>query len=376
MDYQELLKQARQNIDVIDKEMTGLFLKRMQISSDVAMFKLQGNMALTDEGREQSVVDKARESAQDELKGEVAIFMRSLIALSKSWQRKRLFDEDKRTFLPDPREPVKGNVIVAYQGVPGAWGEIASLKLFKNAARSAQDSFEDVFQTVKERKAHYGIVPIENSRTGAIGEVYDLLRGYGCYIVGQAWVPVKQCLLGIPGANVDDVREVFSHPQGFSQCRDFLKGKGWDLAACRNTAVAAEMVAAKKDGRFAAIGSVRAAELNGLSVLVPDISTDAGNKTRFIVIANGTEYDGSSNIVSVIFHTAHRSGALCEVLFPIMAEGVNLTRIESRPAAGGKYCFFLDLEGHINDEPVQAALHAAAASCDYLEVLGCYAETD
>lgn len=368
----ESLKDIRVKIDAIDKQMMELFKQRMELSEDVAIIKRDNNISLIDPTREAQVIEAAVEITGRELKGETIALVRSLMGLSKSWQRKVLYNETAEYFFPDPQPPVTENVTVAYQGVPGAWGEQAAMQLFSHAPLEALETFEDVFIAVKDKKAVYGVVPIENSRTGGIGEVYDLLRKYGCYIVGQTWVSIQQCLMAIPGTKLEDVREVFSHPQGFLQSRDFLRGRAWDLTACRNTSVGATMVAEKQEKRYAAIGSKRAAQLNGLAVLAPNIATDEHNKTRFIVIANAPEYDETSDTVSVIFRTAHRSGALCDVLFPLMAEGVNMKRLESRPIADGKYIFFCDLDGNINDGNVHEALRQASACCGYLEVLGCY----
>ncbi len=374
MDYKEQLKSLRNEFDDIDRQLVSLFEKRMKLGEKVAEIKRAGNIAITDEKREQAVVDNAVKLVEKGFRGEVTAFMRVLISLSKSRQRRILIEIEEEKLLDAPRTPVKEGVKVAYQGVPGAWGEQAVMALFQDVSIDNLESFEDVFIAVKDRKVNYGVVPIENSQTGAIGEVYDLLRKYGCYIVGQTWVPIRHCLMGTKGAALTDIREVLSHPEGFGQCREFLKNRSWDLTACRNTAVAAEVVAGKNESRFAAIGSKRAAQLNGLDILVPDIMTHSENKTRFIVIADEPEYDETSNIVSVIFRTLHRSGALCDVLFPLMSEGINLTRIESRPGTDERYCFFADLQGNIDDPAVASAIRQAASSCGYLEVLGCYRE--
>jgi chorismate mutase/prephenate dehydratase len=278
--------------------------------------------------------------------------------------------------LPDPTTPVTKDVICAYQGVTGAWGEQAAISLFPDAELLMNDRFEDVFLAVKEGRANYGVIPIENSHTGAIGESYDLLRRYGCYIVGRTWISIKHCLLGIAGAKLTDVRNVHSHPEGFGQCRDFLKDKSWDLIASRNTAVAAELVAESADPRNAAIGSRLAAELNDLEVLQPDIMDAIDNRTSFIIIAAQPEYNDDSNLISVTFSTPHHSGALCEALIPFMAEKLNLSRIESRPQGGDKYRFFAEIEGNINDEAIVTALRQAGNSSEYFEVMGCYSCTE
>ncbi len=377
MDAKEKLKKVREKLDILDDELLELFEKRMQLSDEVAAIKQEGNIAMTDEAREQIVVDRAVGMVDAQYKGETTAFVRSVMGLSKMRQRKLLFDiAEDEPLLPPSRTHITDNVRIAYQGLPGAWGEIAAMQYFGDAPREGVERFEDVFKAVKEKKVSYGLVPIENSRTGAIGEVYDLLRNYGCYIIGQTWVQAKQCLLALPGTKLEDIREVFSHPEGFKQCNTFLKKFAWDLTACRNTAVAAQMVKERDNKRFAAIGSRRAAQFNGLEVLMPDIMDDDKNQTRFIVIADAPEYDESSDTVSVIFRTAHRSGALCDVLFPLMAGEVNLTRIESRPMSGGRYCFFTDVRGNIADEHLSTALRHAGSVCGYMEILGCYKENE
>ena len=288
MDTKKKMDAARLKIDALDSEIVDLFVKRMKLSDHIAKIKSEGNIALTDDIREQIVVDKAVEIADLETKEETVLFMRSLMAISKLRQRKLIYGDQGPDLLPPSRKPVTEDSKVAYQGLPGAWGEQAAIQACPEAERMICDRFEAVFAAVKEGKANYGVVPIENSQTGAIGEVYDLLRRYGCYIVGQTWVDVKHCLMGIPGTKLTDIREVFSHPEGFRQCEDFLKNRPWDMTACSNTATAADRVAKAGVTRFAAIGSRRAAELNGLEVLMPDIASDQSNRTRFIMIAGPT----------------------------------------------------------------------------------------
>lgn len=372
MEHMKEISQVREELDGIDKELLALFEKRLDLVNQVAEIKRQGNISITDEKREQAVIDQALELTRPENRGEVISFTRSLISLAKLRQRTQLLDFTQESLLPPAQAGVKRDMEVAYQGLPGAWGEGAATRLFPEGKLTNQERFEDVFVAVKEQKVRYGVLPIENSLTGAIGEVYELLRKYGCYIVGQTWVDIKQCLLALPGTDIREVREVFSHPVGFGQCNNFLKKHDWDLTACRNTAVAASLVAERQEKRLAAIGSPRAADLNGLVVLDENIVDDKSNRTRFIAIAKAPEYDDSSDIVSVTFHVNHRSGALCDVIFPFMAEHINLTRIESQPAHGGNYCFFADLQGNIKDDNVSRGIHHAAAASGYLEVLGCY----
>ncbi|MDR3209299.1 MAG: chorismate mutase [Oscillospiraceae bacterium] len=364
------LQQLRRGIDNVNAGMVQLFQERQRISNEIARVKEQGNLAITDAGREIEVIETAAEQADEDKRAETAALMRTLISLSKLRQYETLGLTHALDFPPSGG---KTDGPVAFQGLAGAWSEHAARQLFPGRELANLEYFEDVFDAVKSGAAVYGVLPIENSRTGAIGEVYDLLRRNACYIVGEMWIGVAQCLLGPPGASLGDVREVFSHPEGFSQCRRFLKNKNWELTDVRNTAVAAELVAERASAKLAAIGSRRAAEVYGLTVLQPSIADDLKNRTRFIAIAAQPVYDEASDTVAVTFSTPHQSGALCSVLQAFQLAGLNLTRIESRPVSNDKYRFFADLEANLLDPKARDAIGQASMQSEYFEILGCYA---
>ena len=374
MGWKEQLSELRNEVDQIDAELVPLFQKRMQISRQIAAIKCDQNLSILDSTRENQVVDSAVQKVEPELRSETVLLMRTIMSLSREYQR-RLYFSGAVPLLPSAAEPVSGHMICAYQGVPGAWSEQAASVLFPKGELRPVKQFEDAFVAVKSGDADYGIVPIENSKTGAIGETYDLFRKYGCYIVGRTWIAIRQCLVGLPEASLSDIREVLSHPEGLKQCSRFLHGKPWDQTACRNTAVAAQQVAQAGNIRQAAITSRRAAELYGLKILKPDIMDAADNRTSFVVIARRPEYDESSDLISITFSTQHRSGALCEALMPFLADNLNLTRIESRPSTADKYRFFAEIQGNIGDARVLSALRQATAASEYFEVLGCYSCT-
>lgn len=372
MQSKERLADLRLEIDETDEALVALFTKRMEIARRVAEVKRENNLTIMDEGREQQVVDRARETAGAPFAGEAAMLMRTVMGLSRAYQRKLLFGAEL-PLLPAAVAPRSGAIRCAYQGVQGAWSEQAAAELYPEAERIAVDYFADVFVAVKEDRADYGVVPIENSHTGAIGETYDLLRAHGCYVVGRVRVPIRQCLVAKPGTKLEDVRQVLSHPSALGQCGVFLREHRWTQTACRNTAFAAQTVAySAKDSGMAAIASAHAASLHGLVVLREGIEDDRDNHTDFVVIAREPEYDESCDMLTITFSTRHRSGALCEALLPYMAENMNLLRIESRPAADDQYRFFADLRGNILEESTAAALRQAASASEYFEVLGCY----
>ena len=371
MNYKDKLNELRTGIDKIDEDLVKLFEERLEICDAVADVKGQGNIPVTDTSREKEVINKAVKLIKDNNKADIIAYVQSIMSLSTLRQNRKLMPENDLIF-PESQAAKKDNINVGFQGVAGAWGEQGAIQMFPNAKTECLDYFEDVFTAVKNEQVDFGVVPIENSQTGAIGEVYDLLRTHGCYIVGQTWVEVAHCLLANKGAEINSIREVFSHPEGFRQCHQFLKNKNWDLTASKNTAIAAQSVAQKDDKRYGAIGSRRAAELYNLDVIASDIIDNPSNRTRFISIAKNPIYDNNSETVSITFSTAHKSGALCMVLQAFMLAGINLSRIESRPVNNDKYRFFADLQANILNETTLNILKQASVQCDYFEILGCY----
>ncbi|MDR0519233.1 MAG: chorismate mutase [Clostridiales Family XIII bacterium] len=365
------ITELREGIDRVDDELVALFNERMQITKKIGDYKREHNLAIHDAAREQSVVDTAMSRTPEGLKSEVTLLMRSLMALAREYQRGLLLGSDD-DYLPPPSEPKRGAAKVVYQGVSGAWSAQAAQKLFPEAELEPMEYFEDVFTAVKNGKADYGVVAIENSQSGAIGETYDLLRKYGCYVVGRTWIGIRHCLLAKPGTKLTDIREVYSHPEGFRQCHRFLMDKPWDKIAMSNTAVAARSVSETGSNRAAAIGSRLAAQLNGLEPVAEDIMDSEGNRTSFVVIAPSPEYTDESNLISITFAIAHRPGSLCEALLPFVSNGLNLTRIESRPLGGEQYRFFAELTGNILNPVVKDTLRHVAGVTEYMEVLGCY----
>ncbi|MDR3226036.1 MAG: chorismate mutase [Clostridiales Family XIII bacterium] len=363
--------ELREGIDKIDEELVALFERRMQITKEIGDYKREHNLSIYDAGREQTVVDTAVSRVAGNLRSEVTLLMRSLMALAREYQRDLLLGANEE-YLPPASEPKRAGIKTIFQGVPGAWSEQAARKLFPSALFEHAEFFEDVFTAVKQGNADYGVVAIENSQSGAIGETYDLLRKYGCYVVGRTWIDIKHCLLAKPGTKITDIREVYSHPEGFRQCHRFLMDKAWDTVAMSNTAVAAERVRSAESNRVAAIGSRLAAELNGLEVIAEDIMDSENNRTSFVVIAARPEYTEKSNLISITFALAHRPGSLCEALLPFVSNGLNLTRIESRPQGPERYRFFAELTGNILDPEVIDTLRHVAGVTEYMEVIGCY----
>ena len=233
-----------------------------------------------------------------------------------------------------------------YCGVPGSYAEEAALLYFgEEAELITAGSFQNAFDQLRDGAADRAVVPIENSSTGAIAAVYDLLGRYGFSIAGEQYVRVRHCLLAKPGTRLSDIREVVSHEQGLSQSMEFLTGHPeWVCRPVYNTAAAAKMAAECTDSHLAAIASRRAAQLYGLEVLAEGVNFKEKNFTRFVIVAREPEITPGSDKVSVDFTLPHVVGSLCGVLKVLEHYGMNLMKIESRPIAerNWEYLFFAD----------------------------------
>ena len=218
---------------------------------------------------------------------------------------------------------------VGFQGVSGSFSEEALFLYFRvNFQTVAVSEFEDIFNGIRFGDFDYGIVPLENSSTGAITHVYDLLNQNDAYIVGETCLRVKQHLLALPETTMDDIKEVYSHPQGFEQSRPFLKQfPSWQLISHYNTAKSAELVMKTQDKTMAAIASSRAAELYGLNILREGINTNSTNTTRFIILSKNLNIQEQSNKISIVLATKHTAGSLFKVLKHFAENNINRLNI-------------------------------------------------
>jgi len=271
---------------------------------------------------------------------------------------------------------------VGYQGVPACYSDLAIGKVF--AAREVTRlervgfrSFAAAIDALEAGSIDYALLPIENTIAGSINEVYDLLGHRPVTIVGEEALEVEHCLLGLPGGRVEALRVVRSHPVALQQCARFLdRLAGVVSESFHDTAGAAQAVARDGDPAIAAIASDDAAREYGLVVLARDIADQPRNLTRFLLIGREPEpFDPRRPAkTSLVFSVSHRRGALLECLKCLDAQGLNLTKLESRPLANApwEYQFYLDFEGHAADAGVQAALQEMRSHTNHLKVLGSY----
>ena len=371
----ELLEDYRVEIDKIDREITQLLEKRMNVAKAISKYKMENNMQIFHPDREKMVIEKNKGYLENkEYEELVESFYDNLMYLSRLVQQKEIYPENK--IYTKPYKNDRENLVVGYQGVAGSFGNEAMLKYFKNIKEAkSYEKFEEVFKAVESGEIEYGILPVENSSTGGIGTVEDRLKEYNLYIVGEECIKISQNLVGIKGATVDDIKEVYSHPQGFEQSTKFFdKHKNYNLIPYSNTAISAKLVSDLKDKSKAAIASERAAKLYDLKIIKKDVNDLKNNYTRFIVIGRDLECDETCDKVSILFSVEDTSGGLYNLIRDIKEFGLNMSKIESRPNRNNpwNYIFFVDFDGNLFDENIKQAVNVIARNSKYFKLLGCY----
>ncbi|SFU67476.1 chorismate mutase [Clostridium sp. DSM 8431] len=371
------LSDYRREIDELDKELVALFEKRMNVVKKVAQYKKENNLEVFHKDRENIVFEKAVACLKDKsYTDEVIKFINATMEIGKGVQQRIIDDTEKMTKLDIKRKEIDKTKLVAYPGVAGAFSEEAAIRVFgEDSKRTAYEDFEDVCNALKEGKVDYGILPIENSSTGAISDTYDLLRKYGFFIIGEKCIKIEQNLVGIEGTKLSDIEEVYSHTQGIRQCSEFLKGnKDWVLIPYHNTAVSAKHVKELNDKSKVAIASKTAAKLYGLNVIEEGINNQNDNYTRFVAITRKPEVSKDANKVSVVFSLENEAGTLYRLLSYFAENNINMIKIESRPMKNEswKYFLYVDFEGDIADESVNNALKLIEQNSAYFRLLGAY----
>ena len=375
------LEQYRQEIDRIDGELVQLFLERMAVTGKVGEYKQRAGIPVLDAGREKQVIAAKTALTDDPArKADVAALYEEIMAISRRQQRKLVREGAEEpgyaayaAALAARREPVAAPRVV-YQGEPGCYSEEAAVGFFGEGVESRGCPwFSDVFAALERGEADYAVLPVENSSTGSIRQVYDLLAQYNYYVVGECQVKVEHCLMALPGAALEDIQAVYSHEQGLMQCERYLDAHwGWRRVPTLDTAGSAKQVAESGDRTAAAICSRRAAQIYGLHILAEGVNYNAMNHTRFVVVSPVLELRPGRNKISTVFRLPHQSGSLHEILTVFAVQGLNLLKIESRPipGRGWEYLFFLDFTGDLAAPEMDGVLHELGQLAAEFRILG------
>lgn len=355
------LKQARQTINELDKQIAALFCERMEAVRTVAEYKLKRGLSVLDTSRETEVLNRNAALVNDpELRAYYLLFQQSVMDISKKYQH-RLIE----------------GVRIAYSGVEGAFAHIAAGRIFPDGQLVSHPDFPSAYNAVVSGECDCAVLPIENSYAGEVGQVLDLMFTGSLYINGVYDLQVTQNLLGVPGAALADITTVVSHPQALDQCAGYIKKHGFAEHRASNTAVAAQIVAEQGDKTVAAIASAETAGLYGLSVIDHDINESAQNTTRFAVFSRvkNEENGGKENKFLLLFTVNNVAGALAKAVSVIGGHGFNMKALRSRPVKdhAWQYYFYVEAEGDQTSEEGQKMLAELSHHCDMLKVVGHYA---
>jgi len=371
------LAQCREEIDVIDKQITALFEERMQIAADVAAYKKASGKKVFDKQREDEKLETVEKMASNRYFGRgLRELFSQIMSLSRKYQYTMLADKGQNGFTEIGELQCVAGEAVAFFGEPGSYTEQASIRaLGESCKRMPCPTFGAVVAAVESGAAKFGVVPIENTTTGDISDLYDLMAEHPVYPVAEQVVKIEHVLAAPEGATEEGIREVFSHPQALMQCSGYFAKRPELLQrACSSTSGCALEVAKGKDVTKAAIASEAAAKQYGLTVLRRGLNNENVNSTRFLVLSKEAFFVKEADKVSICFEIAHESGSLYRILSHLIYNNLNMTKIESRPIQGKQfeYRFFVDFDGKLSEPAVQNALTGIKEEASRLKVLGCY----
>jgi len=349
------LEELRSKIDETDNRIVRLIAERIKVVQEIGQEKKKLGKQIEDVAREQVVIDKIRGLAKEENIDQEGIekIYRQIITISKSAE----------------------GMVVAFQGEPGAYSEEAAFQLFGSFIQAKPcKSFDEVFRSVEEGETQLGIIPIENSLEGSISRSYDLLLDSKLKVRGETELRIVHCLIADPEARLDMVKKVYSHPQALGQCQAFLKQLGCELIPTYDTAGSVKMIKEQGITDGAAIASTRAAEIYKMKILSRGIEDNQNNFTRFFLLGGQDSPPTGNDKTSIVFSVQHKPGALYEILKTLATKSINLTKIESRPRREipWEYNFYLDFEGHHEDEEIRETLEGLERIALFLKVLGSY----
>ena len=373
----DLLK-LREQIDDIDAKIVELYEQRMDISKQVAEYKIDTGKKVFDKQRETEKLDKVKALTHNEFNRHgIEELFEQIMSMSRKLQYQLLAEHGSLGKLPfiGVDELDTGKARVVFQGAEGAYSQAAMMQYFGDQINSFHvDTFRDAMSAIDEGSADFAVLPIENSTAGIVSEIYDLLQEYENYIVAEQIIRIEHCLLAVPGAAMSDIKTVYSHPQSLMQSARFLQNHDWRQISMQNNAFAAKKVAEEGDKTQAAIAGEHAGKIYGLEVLQRGVNQSGTNSTRFIIVTNQKIFKKDAKKVSICFEVPHESGSLYHMLSHFIYNNLNMTKIESRPIEerNWEYRFFIDFEGNLSDSAVKNALRGLRDEARNMKILGNY----
>lgn len=370
-------EEVRLQINKLDKDLLNALAKRKELVADVIADKIRAGQPIRDTDREQALLSRlVTEGIELQLNPQFVLDVYH-----------RILDDSVRQqythSLNRENQERPKDLTIAHLGDHYSYSYLAVERHFANYPTSfvghGFDHFREIFNAVSNQETNLGLLPFENTTSGTINEIHDLLREFQLYIVGEESVAIRHCLIGFAGTKLHDLRDVYSHPQALAQSGAFLqKHPNIHANFYSSTSTAVNYIKELNDPSKAAIASREAAMHSGLSILAEDIGNQAENYTRFIIIARNpvTVPNNLPSKSTVIFGTEQRAGALVDVLNVFKEHQINMTKLTSRPIPGKAWQeqFFVDFQGNQADDNVSSALDKINAQAAFLRVLGSYPE--
>jgi len=353
-DSDDQIGKWRTAIDGIDEKLVALINQRLELALEIGKIKAQKGAQVLDSAREYRVLERVAELSQGPIsKNALHQVYKQIMAASREIQK--------------PHR-------VSYLGPEATFTHIAAMSYFgRTVSFIPQPGIRQIFNELEKGTCHYGVVPIENSIEGTVNNTVDLLFESDLKICAEKYQSISHDLLSGEGA-IKEIQEVYSHPQAFAQCRQWLQKylPNAVLTECSSTAYAAQQ--ALKNSGTAAIASSEAAQMYKLEVVASRIEDVARNTTRFLIIGRDPIRKTGNDKTSIIFVTSHIPGALYKVLEPIAESGLNMVKLESRPTKheNWSYFFLADLEGHIEDPEMEETVAKMRELCLFLKCAGSY----
>ncbi|MGR6981871.1 prephenate dehydratase [Testudinibacter sp. P27/CKL/0425] len=371
------LNEIRQQITQLDRSLLKLLSERHRLAYDVVRSKEQTKKPLRDITREQQLLQELihfAEAQNYQLEPQyITQIFQKIIEDSVLTQQAYLQNK-----LNEQRE---NSISIAFLGVRGSYSNLAARQYAeryqKQLVELSSDSFQQIFDKVENGEADYGILPLENTTSGSINDVYDLLQHTQLSIVGELTYPIKHCVLVAGETALEQIDTLYSHPQVIAQCSQFIQGlERVHINYCESSSHAMQLVSQLNKPNIAALGNADGGKLYGLRVLKTDIANQPNNITRFIVIAK------KAIVVSpqlqtktlLLMSTQQTAGALVDALLVFKNHHIQMSKLESRPIYGRPWeeMFYLEIEANIHDPQTQTALEELKQVSTYLKILGCY----
>lgn len=365
----------RDKISALDEKLLALLAERRQLALEVGEAKLASHRPVRDIDRERDLLERLITLGKPHhLDAHYITRLFQLIIEDSVLTQQALLQKHLNKINPHSAR-------IAFLGPKGSYSHLAARRYaarhFDEFIESGCSKFQDIFQQVETGQADYAVVPVENTSSGSINDVYDLLQHTSLSIVGELTLPIDHCVLVATTTDLAQIDTVYSHPQPFQQCSQFInRHPHWKIEYCESTAAAMEKVAQSGSSKVAALGSEDGGALYGLQVLERNLANQTQNITRFLVLAR--KAIGVSDQVpaktTLLMATGQQAGALVEALLVLRKHHLIMAKLESRPIHGNPWeeMFYLDIQANLESPEMRQALRELGEITRSMKVLGCY----